>query len=367
MNHLRVQTTAVLLCALLCAALPAFAQETSPPPPPPEEVDRSESQPEAAQEVAPPPDAEPAPIAPSAASRVPEISEPAAVHKVVLRDGQFLRGRVLSQTPTEVVLELHGGGLLRIPADLVSEVKLERDVVQRADGSLWFPDANRTRYFYSPSAMMLKKGQAYFSQKELLFSSFAYGVTDNFSLLVGTVAPAWFFGIQGINGIVGLKAGAPVTEKIHIAAGLEALAIPNVSQSGSASPFVAGLLFGSATFGEADRHLTVSVGKPVVANLAQSTNNVVSMDLITTLSANYRVHQNVSLLTENWLVIPSFENGQWATGHAFGGRFIGERIAADVGLIWFVIPQGATGQPGLATAIPIPWVDFTYNFDFAGR
>lgn len=288
------------------------------------------------------------------------------LHKIVFKDGQTLRGRVLSESAYEVVLELAGGGRLSIPRSLVAEVTFERNAVTRKDGEIWFSDANRTRYFYSPSAMLLKKGEAYFSQKELVFSSFAYGVTDNFSVLVGTVAPAWFLGLEGFNGIIGLKAGAPVTGKLHLAGGLEMLVLPGLGANSGARPGIAGLVFGSATFGDSDRHATLSVGKPLLLGFGTS-GGVQSLDFITTLSGNYRVHKHASLLTENWVVFADLERGDVMSAHGFGVRLLGERIAADLGFIWFGGRTGPFGTYGVLTAIPLPWVDFTYNFDFGPK
>ena len=46
-----------------------------------------------------------------------------------------------------------------------------------------------TRYLYAPTAIPLEKGTGYFSQKELVMSSVAYGLTDNISVLGGTPLP----------------------------------------------------------------------------------------------------------------------------------------------------------------------------------
>jgi len=40
-----------------------------------------------------------------------------------------------------------------------------------------------------PRAIPLEKGTGYFSQKELVMSSVAYGLTDNISVLGGTPLP----------------------------------------------------------------------------------------------------------------------------------------------------------------------------------
>ena len=81
-------------------------------------------------------------------------------------------------------------------------------------------------------------------------------------------------------------------------------------------------------------------------------------DVIVTASANYRVGQNFALVTEHWF-LPTFTGP--VTGlsmfNSIGGRIFGEQWAADLGFIR-VAPLGFQA----AGFIPIPWVDFTYNF-----
>lgn len=304
---------------------------------------------------APPLPSEQPPAAPSA--------DPHALVRVELEDGQVLRGTLVQLTADAYHLALQGGGMVVIPRSSVRELVHDRGAVKTSTGEIWFADPNRTRYFYSPSAMMLRKGQAYFSQKELFFSSVGYGVTDNFSVLVGTVAPAWLLGASGMNAIVALKGGAPVSDNLHVAGGLEFLVLPGLTFGSRPQPIAAGFLFGSATYGRADRHLTLSVGKPVMAQLGGGSVN--SMDLIATLSGNVRIHRHIGLITENWLVMADIANSQVGSAHAFGARFMVESIAADLGFIWVGGIGGNSGF-GLLSLVPIPWVDFTWNFSLGG-
>ena len=90
-------------------------------------------------------------------------------------------------------------------------------------GEIYHGDPNRTRYLYGPSAFLLKKGEAYVSQKELFFTSAAYGISDNVSMLVGSVLPILFTD-DGFNLITALKVGGPVyADKLHLATGFETL------------------------------------------------------------------------------------------------------------------------------------------------
>lgn len=269
-----------------------------------------------------------------------------------LTDGQSLRAKVIAETADHYELELASGARMTLPKQSVEKLVRQRGAAAR-NGIVWFEDPNRTRYFYGPSAMMLKKGQSYFSQKELLFSSVAYGITDYLNIQAGTVVPALFLGTSGINGIIGIKAGGQVDEWLHVAAGAQVLGVPAL---GDGYAFGAGFFFGTATIGAPDQHFSLSVGKPFFA----SSTGVASGDsFIATLSGNTRITENVALMNENWLLIPTFARStpQFISAHAIGARVMGEHVAADVGFIW------SFTEAGLVTAIPLPWVDFTYNFD----
>lgn len=278
--------------------------------------------------------------------------EERVISEITLADGQQLRGYVVEETDENYVLELAAGGRMEIASSSVKSVRVnERITADAKTGELREGDPNRTRYFYSPSAHMLKAGEGYFSQKELLFSSVAYGVTDNISVLAGAVLPFWFMGNgSGFNFIFGAKAGGEVAPGVHLAAGAETLMLPGFGYSSSPSMLFAGFLFGTATFGDEEQHLSVSVGRPFFFSRFGSG---APAELIATLSGSIRVHKHVALVTENWL-IPS---STMTVGFFSGGlRLMAGRIAVDLGAI---VP--ATSTYG-ASPIPLPWLDFTYNF-----
>lgn len=140
-----------------------------------------------------------------------------------------------------MAIELVSGGELSIPAALVGEVANERGSLTTARWELWFDDANRTRYLYGPSGMMLKRGEAYFSQKELLISEFGYGITDNLSVVVGALPVLWFIpdGV-GLNATAGMKAGASLSDTAHLGGGLPFIVLPAVTGAG---PLAGGFVF----------------------------------------------------------------------------------------------------------------------------
>jgi hypothetical protein len=60
-------------------------------------------------------------------------------------------------------------------------------------------------------------------------------------------------------------------------------------------------------------------------------------------------------MTENW-VMPMIARGDFGLANALGVRLMGDKLAVDLGGIWLSTSRG------LATWVPVPWVDFTWNF-----
>ncbi|MEC9465535.1 MAG: hypothetical protein VX834_07110 [Myxococcota bacterium] len=294
----------------------------------------------------------------SVGAQTETTGEPAAIdapiERVTLKNGQIFRGRILERTDTTLRLDLLGAGEMTLLLSKVESVEIDETVELTEDGHLYKRDPNRTRYLYSPSAMQLKKGEGYFSQKELFFSSVAYGLTDHISVLVGSIIPMLIATDGSLNFITAVKVGDTIEEdKLHVAAGFEAFSFENDGELWSA-----GFLFGSATLGSDRSHVTLSAGKPFSFDAD-------SRDLgpaIVTVSGNVRASSSLSFITENWFLAPdpaeydddgnlSSSSREFLFFNSIAARIMGEHLAVDVGMIF-------TKDVG----VPIPWLDFTYNW-----
>jgi len=267
--------------------------------------------------------------------------------RLELDDGQTLSCELLSEMPDRVTIRIGSGAPFEI-----SRASIRR--IEPADGrpssAYWFRDANVSRHFYAPTAFMLRAGEGYFSQKELVFSSFGYGVTDNFSLLVGSVVPAWF-APGGHHLVAGFKIGADFGDIWHVAGGAQGLALPFISSG----PMFAGVAFLTLTVGTPDVNLTASVGQIASAGSFSSSS---SSTTIVAAGASFRAAPNVALVTENWFfpwLSPPFSvsTEPFFMLNSVGVRLMSDHLAADLGLVRF---QGSF--------FPIPWVDFTYSFGY---
>jgi hypothetical protein len=199
------------------------------------------------------------------------------------------------------------------------------------------PDPGRTRYLYSPSAFMLGEGEGYVSQTELLFTSVAYGLNDHLTVGVGTALPFLFSaGGKGMNFVGTVKAGGSVSEHLHLAVGAQGFLLPSAGVG-------AGFLFGTATIGTPDAHLSLSAGPPFLADGGESDLG----GLLYSVSGALRVSDGVALVTENWIIPGGEEPFNVYSGAV---RFIGQKLAVDAGLVFL------EGSP-----VALPWVDFTWR------
>ena len=315
--------------------------------------------------------------------------------KLALRDGQQLRGRLVCKEDGAVRLSLPGAGIIRIDRAGIVSLGVDTTVSLDERGQLIKRDPNRTRYLYGPSAFNLGKGETYFSQKQLLFSSVAHGLTDNLTLLAGAAIPFWFAdGGNGFNLIAAAKLGIPTpVESVRLAVGAETFLLPSESVQ-------IGFFFGSATVGNDRAHATISTGygftylanrnsgyheDPPPQNLVgdgskeeaapapapepeptpeidkaaaadasgahtepEQRDDLDLSPLIITLNGSVRLNRYAGLVTENWFFR---ENDEVMRINGFALRLFTEHIAVDLGVLLIKDIE-----------IPVPWVDFTYNW-----
>jgi len=265
------------------------------------------------------------------------------ISRIELVSGDVLFGEVIEENDLHVKVQLRGAGMMTLERSTV--ISITKDQKARVDeyGQIYHGDPNRTRYLYGPSAFLLKKGEAYVSQKELFFTSAAYGISDNVSMLVGSVLPILFTD-DGFNLITALKVGGPVyADKLHLATGFETLFF-------GGGDVAVGFVFGSATYGDPEMHGTLTLGYP----FALSANDNDLGPAIATVSFNKRLAKNFALLSENWFLSISNDddnNKELMYFSSLCGRFIGQQFAFDVGFIFFKDSE-----------VPIPWLDMTYNW-----
>jgi hypothetical protein len=265
--------------------------------------------------------------------------------QIETKDNNRIKGKVIEKTETALTIETASTGNITIERNKIKDI----EEINLADaGKFAYENQHASRNFMTPTAFGVRKGEGYYKNTMLLLNSVNYGVTDNFSIGASTDVIGLLTGnhvpfIMSFN----TKLSTPLGNNAAIAGGF------SVASVGAAGERVsAGILYSVVTFGDKNRSLTLGGGYPIAF---QNTNNQ-SNPLLFTISGQYRLSDNFSLLTENW-----FANASGAGGGvgSLGGRYMRKGFAFDFAVMF----AGGTafGQTAVAT-IPIPFVSVTIPF-----
>ncbi|HEX4933061.1 MAG TPA: hypothetical protein VFV33_07785, partial [Gemmatimonadaceae bacterium] len=203
------------------------------------------------------------------------------------------------------------------------------------EGEYWFPNPNRTRLLFAPTARMLKQGTGYFADHMLFFPAFAAGVTDRvtigagMSTIPGVALEDQLFYLTPKVGLVSRK-------NVDVAVG--ALLMRPGSEDESL-----GIAYGVTTLGGPHGGLTAGLGFGYVG--ARFSDKPVVM-----LGGDVRLSPRFGLVSENYVVPGAFDGAVTS----LGARFFGEKLAVDLG---FFRPFSGDEEDTM-----IPFVGFVVNF-----
>lgn len=319
--------------------------------------------------------------------------------QLTMNDGTLKFGQLIEITESEVVLDIMGLGITRIPKYLVQA--LTSEMLSEADQERGFGYISNqpSRYFFAPSGIQLKKGEGYF-QSNVALNSISYGFSDRFTggILLSVVG-------AGLTA----KFGGQVRENVHVSVG----GVAGIDYYGNLDrPLVLG--FANVTFGDEDKNLTINLGignsindsrfydpetpldSSVVVNGGYQTNyyTVVSeieertVPLLLNISAMRPLTPNRWFITENYLVMPwkqtnqiqletplqvSFNSyggnaplsyyygfGSYGSSNPGGAISLGIRSYNQrSGWLW---DYGLAGVFADGEGFPVPWFSFTLEF-----
>lgn len=225
-------------------------------------------------------------------------------------------------------------GLLNVPFSAIRDIKTIKPGLPGA----WTNDPNNTRYFFAPSAFILRKGDGYYQNAYILSNSVSYGVNDHFTIGGGIILPIIFY----ITPKVGFSPG----DYVHLSAGI--IAGGTYLNKG----IMAGIGYGLVTLGTRDYHLSIGAGYGAYYGEQkwQQTKKP-----ILNVSGTARLNKRFSLVSENWIFQAAFDEtiqttvivdgmeqiiyenvpgkGQPVAACSAGGRFVWKKIALDLGVI----------------------------------
>ena len=283
-----------------------------------------------------------------------------SVYFITTKDGNTISGTLHEKNEKQISITTKNFGTVAVQRDSIKQLQVLPPTSYK-NGKFFFPNPNATRYFLSPSAIPLKKGEGYFQNTYVLFNSINYGITDNISLGAGIdVITPFVKDIGGPFMLLTLKAGFKVAEKFHIAGTTIFIHAPYLGEADYKNESTFLMEDASFTYGSADYNITL--GASYGLNGGELMNGPSF-----TLSAMARVTPRFSFVTENWMFPVTHYQYSYLTSTdsvtgtsykgfvSYGMRFMSQKIAVDLAFI-------NNGDIIQNIAIGIPYVDFVVKF-----
>ncbi len=267
-------------------------------------------------------------------------------------------GVLKEQNARELLIVKEDGIELYIPAYVVKRVEAISDENSK-NGQYLSGNPHSSRYFYTPSAFPIKKGDGYIQSIYAGVWQFQYGITDRFSIGIGTPiigAPIW----------ITPKYSFKLSDNVFGAIGAQAGSLGWISGNWNA-PF--GIGYGVLSFGDEQQNISVGAGyyggtyfdeefvvtDPITYDGYYKDVRKSIDGFALSLAGMKRIQKNMLVLGEFWYA-PNVNN----TGTLFFGgpglRLMREQNVWDFGFWIFRVNDN-----GNVNAIPIPYISFTWK------
>ena len=255
-------------------------------------------------------------------------------------DGNTYIGTVstFNTDPIEINTKI---GILKIPKNTIRSIT-HPEKYQLVHGEYWPENPHSTRHFWGPSSYGLRKGEGYYQNSWIFFNQVSYGFSDHFTLGVGFI-PLFIFG-----GVAETPAWLTPKFNFNYKNGKGAYVICTIifGVLGASSEF-AGILYGTNTFGNRDKQLTLGLG------YGYSSNGGITSTPTVSVSAMIRTSKKWALLTENYLLaVGDSDSFGFISG---GARYMGRKLAIDFGGFIPVTSE-------IERLFVLPWLGITVPF-----
>ncbi|MEQ8525760.1 hypothetical protein [Gracilimonas sp.] len=210
-------------------------------------------------------------------------SDSTKTYIIIKNDGSRYVGKIISQDAREVILLTRELGEIAIPKHEIKEMRELSEEEITDDGRLRRESTFATRYYISTNANPISKGENYIIWN-LYGPDVQFGVSDNFGIGLMTT---WF--------------GSPIVGSAKYSfykKGNLGIAVGTLLGTGSwAEPqYGVAVPFGSITFGEIDKNISISLGQGLAFGPGVSE----STTLISFAGMN-RVSDRVSLVVDSFI------------------------------------------------------------------
>ncbi|MCK5692824.1 MAG: hypothetical protein KAI08_08245 [Bacteroidales bacterium] len=253
-------------------------------------------------------------------------------------DGNTYRGQILTRDSLKVLFNLEKFGEHSF---LKTEIKKMQplDKEKLVDDEYWMDNPQATRYFFSPNAYGLKKGEGYYQNVWVMVNSFAVGVTDYFSI-GGGVVPLFLFAGSPTPVWITPKFSIPVVqEKFNLGGGALLGTVLGEEETGF------GILYGISTLGSKDKNVSLGLGYGYAGGDWAKAPMINLNTMIRFGPKGYFISENYFIQTE----------GTTALILSLGGRHIIQNAGLDYGLIIPFISE-------MDSFIAFPWLGITIPF-----
>jgi hypothetical protein len=226
------------------------------------------------------------------------VKTDSAVVMLSTNSGEQFVGTIISEDPREVTIRLQTGKLLTIPTYTIKSIKpvLKENII---GGKVVYSNPHPSRYFYTPSALAMDKGEVYIQTVYGFVYQAQFGITDQFSVGATTT-------LVGTPLALTAKLSLPVDEKNTFAIGTLAGIV------GWGTKTSLGIGFGAFTHGTKESNITLAGGYGWYTdrNNKEQNPNGTQVDPVRntkgtgifSLCGNQRLSKNLSLMGEFWFI-----------------------------------------------------------------
>ncbi len=228
---------------------------------------------------------------------------------IVTNDGGVHVGQLIDENEREYVLQTEDKGKLFIPKYAVKRIEPVTDKTFK-EGKYRFPNPHDTRYFFSPTAIGLKRGEGYLQGIYGLVWQVQYALADGIS--IGALTS-----IMGTPICITPKVSFPIVNKLYGSVGVLV---------GTAGLFAfeegGGIAYGVMTYGTGEHNTTFGLGKAFIFREQVE-------GIVLNLAGMTRVSPHVTIMGEFWI----FPGEGWVVGGP-GVRWLrNEKNSFDFGFV----------------------------------
>jgi hypothetical protein len=261
------------------------------------------------------------------------------IWQVITHDENEFYGTIIEESEDKIKIKTKELGVITINKEDIESRKLIKST-QYIDGKFWPENIYASRYFWAPNGYGLKKGEGYYENIWVVINQVSYGITDHFSIGLGTI-PLFLLGGFDITPFwITPKFSIPIKEdKLNAGIGLIYFFVPEFDGN-------LGIAYGNMTLGSRDKNATLGLGYGLL-------DGELSRYPTVNFSGILRGGKRSYFITENYF-IGSGDN--YALIIMLGGRWAGKNVSIDYGLFRTVAsdsdPDPFIAYPWLGIHVP---------------